>query len=154
LLRGWLEEDFAALTTLESVKRAARDWAANGGGAEWLSHSGSRLEDAEKVAIRGDLAGDLSSDAGNYLRACREREQGEQRERLARLEREREEQQRQLRDAQALAAANRRIAQRTGIGFVIALRLSRLPAGNGGRRSRSATAPSNSSAPRLTRRTE
>jgi tetratricopeptide (TPR) repeat protein len=123
LLRGWLEEDFAALTTLESVKRAARDWAANGGGAEWLSHSGSRLEDAEKVAIRGDLAGDLSSDAGNYLRACRERELGEQRERLARLEREREEQQRQLRDAQALAAANRRIAQRTGIGFVIALAL-------------------------------
>src|SRR3984885_842240 len=65
LLRGWLEGGFAALTTLESVKRAARDWAANGGGAEWLSHSGSRLEDAEKVAIRGDLAGDLSSDAGN-----------------------------------------------------------------------------------------
>jgi hypothetical protein len=29
LLRGWLEEDLGALTTLEGVKRAARDWAAN-----------------------------------------------------------------------------------------------------------------------------
>ena len=86
--------------------------------------TGSRLEDAEKVAIRGDLAGDLSADARDYLRACREREHEQQRERLARLEREREERERQLRDAQALAAANRRIARRTGIGLVIALVLA------------------------------
>ena len=68
LLRGWLEEDFAALTTLEGVKRAARDWAANGRHADWLNHSGTRLEDAERVAARSDLAGDLSVDAGDYLR--------------------------------------------------------------------------------------
>ncbi len=124
LLRGWLEEDFAALTTLEGVKRAARDWAANGRRSDWLNHSGSRLDEAEQVAIRGDLASDLSADARDYLRACREREQDEQRERLARLEREREEQERRLRDAQALLAANRRIARRTGIGLVIALVLA------------------------------
>jgi tetratricopeptide (TPR) repeat protein len=124
LLRGWLEEDFGALATLESVKRAARDWAANDRRKDWLNHSGSRLEDAEKVAIRDDLSGDFSADASDYLRACREREQEQQRERLARLGREREEQERQLRDAQALAAANRRIARRTGIGLVVALVLA------------------------------
>jgi tetratricopeptide (TPR) repeat protein len=121
LLRGWLEEDFAALTTLEGVKRAARDWAANGRHADWLNHSGTRLEEAEKVAARSDLAGDLSVDAGDYLRQCREREVAEQRARLERLEREREEQERRLRDAQSLAAANRRTAQYTGVGLAIAV---------------------------------
>ena len=29
LLQGWLAEDLGALTTLEGVKRASRDWAAN-----------------------------------------------------------------------------------------------------------------------------
>ena len=52
LLRGWLEEDFAALTTLEGVKRAARDWAANGRREDWINHAGTRLEDAEKIAAR------------------------------------------------------------------------------------------------------
>jgi len=126
LLRGWLEEDFAALAMLDGVKRAARDWAANERRVEWLNHAGSRLEDAEKVVARADLAGDLSADARDYLRECREREQTQQRERLARLEREREEQQRRLRDAEALAAANRRTARRTGIGLAIALVLAAL----------------------------
>ncbi len=126
LLHGWLEEDFAALTTLEAVKRAARDWAANARHADWLNHSGTRLEDAEKVAARDDLAGDLSSDARDYLRQCREQENSVQRARLERLEREREEQERRLRDAQTLAAANRRAAQRTGIGLAIALVLAAL----------------------------
>jgi tetratricopeptide (TPR) repeat protein len=126
LLHGWLEEDFAALTTLEAVKRAARDWAANARHADWLNHSGTRLEDAEKVAVRDDLAGDLSSDARDYLRQCREQENSVQRARLERLEREHEEQERRLRDAQTLAAANRRAAQRTGIGLAIALVLAAL----------------------------
>jgi tetratricopeptide (TPR) repeat protein len=121
LLRGWLQEDFAALTTLEGVKRSARDWAANARSADWLNHSGSRLDDAEKVATRGDLAGDLTSDARDYLRQCREQEQAQQRARLERLEREREEQDRRLRDAQQLADANRRTARRTGLGLVAAL---------------------------------
>jgi WD40 repeat protein len=75
LLQGWLEEDVAALRTLEVVKRAARDWAANARSAEWLNHAGGRLEDAERVAARPDLAGDLSENARDYLRECRTREQ-------------------------------------------------------------------------------
>jgi hypothetical protein len=59
LLRGWLEEDFAALTTLEGVKRAARDWAANGRREDWINHAGTRIENAEKIGARGDVDGDL-----------------------------------------------------------------------------------------------
>lgn len=124
LLRGWLEEDFAALTTLEGVKRAARDWAANARREDWLNHAGTRLEDAEKIAARDDLASDLTADAHDYLRQCRARELAVKRELAARLEREREEQDRRLRDAEALAAANQRIARRTGIGLVAALVLA------------------------------
>jgi tetratricopeptide (TPR) repeat protein len=124
LLRGWLEEDFAALTTLEGVKRAARDWDANGRRAEWINHSGTRLEDAQNLAARADLSRDLSSVGRDYLASCQEREEREQRERRERLERERAEQERQLRDARTLAAANRRAAQRTGIGLVAALVLA------------------------------
>ena len=74
LLQGWLQEDFAALTTLEGVKRAARDWAANGRAADWLNHAGNRLEEAEKIAGRQDLAGDVTGDANDYLVACRAQE--------------------------------------------------------------------------------
>ena len=126
LLRGWLDEDFAALATLEGVKRATRDWTANERRAEWLNYTGSRLEEAEKVAMRADFARNLSADAQDYLRKCREREQDAHRERIDRLKREREEQERRLSDAEALAAANRRIARRTGIGLMIALVLAAL----------------------------
>ena len=129
LLHGWLEEDFAALTTLEGVKRAARDWAANARRQDWLNHAGTRLEDAEKVAARKDLAGDLSADARDYLSQCRAQEEEERREQLARLEREREERERQLRDAQAIAAANRRTTRRTRIGLVVAMVLAVLASG-------------------------
>jgi len=36
-LQGWLHEDFAALTNLETIKRATRDWTANAKGEDWLS---------------------------------------------------------------------------------------------------------------------
>ena len=121
LLEGWLTEDFAALAVLEGVKRASRDWAANGRRGDWLNHAGSRLDDAEKIAARRDLAGDLTSDGSAYLRKCRSQEQEQQRERLERLERERAEQERRLADAQEIAAANRRIARRTGLGLLVAL---------------------------------
>jgi hypothetical protein len=61
LLQGWLEEDLPALATLQSVKRASRDWAANGGDAAWLTHSGERLKAAERLADRPDLAGGIWS---------------------------------------------------------------------------------------------
>jgi hypothetical protein len=88
LLKGWLAEDFAALAALEAVKRAARDWAANARAADWLNHSGGRLEDAERVATRSDLAADLSTDARDYLRECRAREEAARREREEVLARE------------------------------------------------------------------
>ena len=76
--------------------------------------------------MRADFARNLSADAQDYLRKCREREQDAHRERIDRLKREREEQERRLSDAEALAAANRRIARRTGIGLMIALVLAAL----------------------------
>ena len=50
LLQGWLEEDFAALSTLEGVQRAARDWDANARDDAWLAHTGGRLDDAEALS--------------------------------------------------------------------------------------------------------
>jgi tetratricopeptide (TPR) repeat protein len=73
-LQGWLQEDFAVLTNLETVKRAARDWTANAKGEDWLSHRAGRLEDAGKLLLRHDLAGKLDETDREYLASCRERE--------------------------------------------------------------------------------
>ena len=86
-LQGWLQEDFAALTNLETVKRAARDWAANAKGEDWLSHRAGRLEDAERLLQRTDLAGKLDTTDRAYLATCREREEAERKEKTAALER-------------------------------------------------------------------
>src|SRR5262249_46503904 len=109
LLRGWLSDDLAALTTLEGVKRAARDWAANARREDWLNHSGTRLEDAEKiVAARDDLAGDLSSDAREYLRQCRVKQEAEREREARRLRAEAD-------AARERAEAALRLARRTKI---------------------------------------
>jgi len=70
-LQGWLQEDLAALTNLETIKRAARDWNANGNLEDWLAHRAERLEDAERLLTRIDLAGKLGSSEHSYLAACR-----------------------------------------------------------------------------------
>ena len=75
LLEGWLEEDFENLTTLEGVKRAARDWAANGERAAWLSHSGSRLAEAERIAERPEFKDFVSEAEQRYMARAREAEQ-------------------------------------------------------------------------------
>ncbi|WP_299561680.1 toll/interleukin-1 receptor domain-containing protein, partial [Enterovirga sp.] len=112
LLRGWLDEDFAALTILEAVKRAARDWVANARGADWLNHTGSRLAEAEAIASRQDLAADLGEVARSYLGACRERDDAEERARLERIESERRlaESQIRLAESDRLAAEERAAA--------------------------------------------
>jgi WD40 repeat protein len=92
LLQGWLEEDFGALTTLEGVKRAARDWAANDKDAAWLTHAGSRLEDAERLGAREEFVRHLALTERDYLAACRDRDNAERRaeeERRAQREQER-----------------------------------------------------------------
>ena len=70
LLKGWLEEDFGVLASLESVKRAARDWAANDRREDWLAHRGSRLEDVERLLLRPDLVSKLDTTDREYLASC------------------------------------------------------------------------------------
>jgi WD40 repeat protein len=86
-LQGWLQEDFAALTSLETVKRSSRDWIANARGEDWLSHRAGRLEDAERLLQRTDLAGKLDTTDRAYLAACRERGESDRKEKTAALER-------------------------------------------------------------------
>ncbi|MHC2332850.1 nSTAND1 domain-containing NTPase [Bradyrhizobium sp. USDA 4454] len=89
LLQGWLEEDSAALTTLDGVRRAARDWAANAKDPVWLNHSGGRLEDAEHYTQRADFAHYAASTEIDYIAACRQRENAERKAEQVRLARER-----------------------------------------------------------------
>lgn len=110
-LKGWLEEDFARLVTLEGVKRAARDWDANARDAAWASHSGARLDEADRLDARPDLAALLDPADRAYLAACREK----QSEAHAK--------------EQALAVAEARAAQRTRIGLAASLVLAVLAAG-------------------------
>ena len=86
-LQGWLQEDFAALTNLETVKRAARDWATNSNGDDWLAHRAGRLEDAESLLSRFDLASSLGTLEHAYLLSCREREEAERKEKTLSLQR-------------------------------------------------------------------
>jgi formylglycine-generating enzyme required for sulfatase activity len=73
-LQGWLAEDAGLLGVLEGVKRASRDWAANNKDAEWLTHATNRLQAAERLRNRPDLAASLEPTDWNYLSVCRERE--------------------------------------------------------------------------------
>jgi formylglycine-generating enzyme required for sulfatase activity len=73
-LQGWLAEDAGLLGVLEGVRRASRDWAANANDAEWLTHATNRLQAAERLRHRPDLAASLEQTDWNYLSACRERE--------------------------------------------------------------------------------
>ena len=75
LLQGWLAEDAGLLGVMEGVKRASRDWAANGKGAAWLTHTGERLKAAEQLAERPDLTANLEPTDRDYLAACRKAEQ-------------------------------------------------------------------------------
>lgn len=142
LLRGWLEEDFAALTILEAVKRAARDWVANARGTDWLNHTGTRLAEAEAIAARQDLAGDLGETARDYLAGCRARDDAEEEDRRERAENERRLAESQLRlaeadrlaseekaaAAQSRADAARRFA-RLAVGATVAIALGLAAAG-------------------------
>jgi formylglycine-generating enzyme required for sulfatase activity len=75
LLQGWLAEDAGLLALLEGVKRAARDWAANGKGAAWVTHATNRLEAVEQlIGKRPDLAANLEPTDREYVAACRRRE--------------------------------------------------------------------------------
>jgi formylglycine-generating enzyme required for sulfatase activity len=74
LLGGWLAEDAGLLAMLEGVKRASRDWSANGCDPAWLTHAADRLAAAKRLTDRPDLAANLEPTDRQYLAACREAE--------------------------------------------------------------------------------
>jgi formylglycine-generating enzyme required for sulfatase activity len=74
LLEGWLTEDAGLLGVLEGVKRAGRDWAANGRNRAWLAHQTDRLAAAEGLSVRPDLAANLDPTDQAYVAACRKAE--------------------------------------------------------------------------------
>jgi formylglycine-generating enzyme required for sulfatase activity len=74
LLQGWLAEDAGLLTVLEGVKRASRDWTANGRDRAWLTHAMDRLAAAELLQERADLGANLHAADREYLAACRKAE--------------------------------------------------------------------------------
>ncbi len=79
LLQSWLAEDAGLLGVLEGVKRASRDWAANGKDSAWLTHATNRLEAAERLLReRSDLAANFEPTDWDYLAACRVRERAAQ----------------------------------------------------------------------------
>ena len=110
LLKGWLEADLGQLATLEALRRAVRDWDANGRKQGWLAHQGERLADARLLDARPDIAAQLDARDRTYLAACgaKEAEEHAAREKArldetARFEAE-------ARVAQARAHGARRIA--------------------------------------------
>jgi hypothetical protein len=110
-LKGWLDEDFARLVTLEDVQRAAREWDANARNSAWAAHGGARLEEAVRLDTRPDLAALLTATDRSYLAACQEKQSQAQARELA------------------LAAAERRAAQRTRVGLLVSSVLAVLAIG-------------------------
>jgi hypothetical protein len=131
LLEGWLQEDFRLLATLEGVKRAARDWEANGRAEAWLAHQAQRLAEAHALDGRTDIAAKLDTVDRAYLAVCRAREETTRAEAEERRREREEEQARRLTDAEAIAVANRRVARRTGLGLIVALGLAASAGGFG-----------------------
>ncbi|MCO5087241.1 MAG: SUMF1/EgtB/PvdO family nonheme iron enzyme [Methylobacteriaceae bacterium] len=77
LLQDWLNDDAIQLTLLDGVKRAAREWGANGRTPTWLTHGAERLRAVERVLERPDLAASLDADDLRYVAACRLEERRE-----------------------------------------------------------------------------
>jgi len=73
-LAEWLKADAEDLKLVESVERAAREWARNERNVGWLDHRGARLRAAERVAMRDDFKERLGEEGVAYLEACRARE--------------------------------------------------------------------------------
>jgi formylglycine-generating enzyme required for sulfatase activity len=69
-LQNWLVVDRELLIVMDNVKRAARDWDKNERGDAWLTHEGARLQAAQKLNGRPDIAAGLDQTDQNYLTAC------------------------------------------------------------------------------------
>ena len=68
---GWLAADRTRLEALAGVRQATRDWIGHARAPGWLAHAAGRLEDAEVLLARPDLAAGLDEDHHAYLAACR-----------------------------------------------------------------------------------
>ncbi|MER8842904.1 TIR domain-containing protein [Mesorhizobium sp. M0913] len=120
LIDDWLKEDIAVLATLEGVRRASRDWDSNARDNNWLAHSGGRLEDAEAIKSRVDLARRLDAADLAYLDAARAAEM-ERRDRELQDARQLAEEQSKRAEAIAqLARQQKMVAKRTRIGAIVA----------------------------------
>ncbi len=114
-LKDWLDEDFGQLAALEGVQRAARDWDANAQAPAWAAHGGARLEEADRLDARPDLAALLGATDRAYLAACRDKDKATREAEAALLR------------AEASSARNaRRVAVVASVGLVVALSLAGL----------------------------
>ena len=89
LLQAWLDEDAETLGALEGVRRATREWEANGRDGAWLAHSGGRLEAAEAACARADMASLLGDAERDYLAEARKAENARRDAETNRLKKER-----------------------------------------------------------------
>jgi len=109
----WLDEDAEALKVLDSVQRAAAEWARNradAGADAWLVHTGERLATAAALGQRPDFRKILGVEGNAYLDSCRERDERLRQEKETRDNAERIAKERELEQAKALADAQRQRA--------------------------------------------
>jgi hypothetical protein len=128
VLKGWLQQDATALAQLDGVARASRDWIVNNRIPSWLVHKSGRLEDAERLHLRPDLAAKFTTDELNYLSSCRSSEDETKNQELLKA---RELAEAQLRVATATAEKveeQRKVVRRTRLGLVGALLLASVAA--------------------------
>ena len=78
-LTVWLQADVDDLRVIDSVERAAKEWAANGKHVAWLDHRGERLNAAEKAAKREDFSRRLGAQGLEYIATCRASENRQRR---------------------------------------------------------------------------
>ena len=101
-LERWLRELAAALSASELIRRSANDWHRSNRDEALLVHTAHRLQAAEAVFSDERLEGRFEPVDGEYLAACRERDQRELQEREEQLRRIAEQQ-------SARAALQRRV---------------------------------------------
>lgn len=116
-LARWLEEDRERLHLFDGLQVAAQEWATAGRPDDLLLHRGARLEDVESLTREPRFRPPAGGPGEAYLHACR----GAQDARQAATQAEAE---RRIRDAEQIAAEQRRIARRTGLGLIAALLLA------------------------------
>lgn len=117
---GWLAEDKALLAALAGVRQATRDWVEHGRDPRWLAHAAGRLEDAEALLQRSDLAAGLDADHRDYLTSARAAEDGRRNAEIEQARRIAEAAEAARVAAEQAAMAEARGKRRARIGAVIA----------------------------------